>query len=80
MARARKFANPKDQEIYEVHRRYIVAMEDRLSSIGDEAKIHYLAVLSSLTDKLAIPGKPLSEVVSEMMAEATPLIFRAMQR
>ena len=81
MARSNKFSNPMDKEIYEVHRRYIEIMEgERLATISDESKTHYLRVLKSLTDKLAIPGKPLSEVVGEMMSEAAPLLFQTMQR
>jgi hypothetical protein len=81
MARSNKFSNPMDKEIYEVHRRYIEVMEgERLATISDESKTHYLRVLKSLTDKLAIPGKPLSEVVGEMMSEAAPLLFQTMQR
>jgi hypothetical protein len=81
MARSNKFSNPMDKEIYEVHRRYIQVMEnERLAAISDETKTHYLRVLKSLTDKLAIPGKPLSEVVGEMMSEAAPLLFQTMQR
>jgi hypothetical protein len=81
MARSNKFSNPMDKEIYEVHRRYIQVMEnERLATISDETKTHYLRVLKSLTDKLAIPGKPLSEVIGEMMSEAAPLLFQTMQR
>ena len=81
MARSNKFSNPLDKEIYEVHRRYIQVMEnERLAAISDETKTHYLRVLKSLTDKLAIPGKPLSEVIGEMMSEAAPLLFQSMQR
>jgi hypothetical protein len=81
MARSNKFSNPMDKEIYEVHRRYIQVMEnERLAVISDETKTHYLRVLKSLTDKLAIPGKPLSEVIGEMMSEAAPLLFQSMQR
>lgn len=81
MARSNKFSNPMDKEIYEVHRHYIQVMEnERLVTISDETKTHYLRVLKSLTDKLAVPGKPLSEVVGEMMSEAAPLLFQTMQR
>jgi hypothetical protein len=80
MPRAIKFTNPRDQEICEAHRKYIEAMEARLEAIGDDTKSHYLKVLVSLTEKLAIPGKPLSEIVGEMMSEAAPLLFQAMQR
>jgi len=79
MARAPKFSNPRDKEIFEAHRKYVETMEARLESIGEEAKGHYLNVLISLTEKLAIPGKPLSEIVGEMMSEAAPLLFQAMQ-
>ncbi len=81
MTRSNKFSNPMDKEIYEVHRRYIQVMEnERLAAISDETKTHYLRVLKSLTDKLSIPGKPLSEVIGEMMSEAAPLLFQSMQR
>jgi hypothetical protein len=81
MARAPKFSNPTDKEIYEVHRRFIEVMEtQRLDSLSDATKTHYLAIMKSLTDKLAIPGKPLSEIVGEIMSEAAPLLFAAMQR
>ena len=81
MARAVKFTSVIDQEIHEIHLRYIDAMEgDRLASISEETKGHYLRVLRTLTEKLTVPGKPLSEVVGEIMAEAAPLLFQAMQR
>ncbi|MGH7907728.1 MAG: hypothetical protein ACREP6_13985 [Candidatus Binataceae bacterium] len=80
MARPSKFSHPTDQAIYEVHRRYIALMEgDRLSEISEETKGRYLMVLQSLTEKLAIPGKPLSEVIREIMSEAAPILFQVMQ-
>jgi hypothetical protein len=81
MASERKLSNPLDEEIYEVHRRFIVVMEsERLATISDETKASYLAVFKSLTEKLATPGKPLSEVVGEIMSETAPLLFQVMQR
>ena len=80
MARPVKFANPRDNEICEAHRKYIEIMESRLDTISEDTKGHYLKVLISLTEKLAVPGKPLSEIVGEMMSEAAPLLFQAMQR
>jgi hypothetical protein len=80
MAQANKLSNPKDLEIQDLHRRYVAAMEDRLPTISDETKAHYAAVLTSLTRHLETPGKPLSEIVSEVMSDAAPLLFRAMQR
>jgi hypothetical protein len=81
MARTPKFSNPTDKEIYEVHRRYIEVMEtQRLDSLSDSTKTRYLAVMKSLTEKLAVPSKPLAEIVGEIMSEAAPLLFAAMQR
>jgi hypothetical protein len=81
MARPKKFTNPVDLEIVDVHRRFIEVMEDvRLETIQPEFKASYLAIMKSLTEKLALPSKPLREVVSELMAEAGPIIFQVMQR
>jgi hypothetical protein len=80
MARVPAFTNPKDQAICELHRRYVEVMESRLESISDASKDHYLRVLTGLTEKLAIPAKPLAEIVGEMMSEAAPLLLQAMQR
>ena len=80
MPRTTQFTNPKDHEIVAIHRRYIEVMESRLDSISDTSKDHYLRIISLLTEKLAIPSKPLSEIVGEIMSEAAPLLFQAMQR
>jgi hypothetical protein len=81
MASDSKFSNPLDQQIYEIHRLFMKVMEDdRLPTISDETKASYLAVFKSLTEKLATPGKPLSEVVGEIMSETAPLLFQVMQR
>jgi len=80
MAHTSKFSNPKELEICDLHRRYIEVMESRLEAISDSSKDHYVRVLSVLTEKLAIPSKPLAEIVGEMMSEAAPLLFQAMQR
>ncbi|HUO04606.1 MAG TPA: hypothetical protein VMU16_05355 [Candidatus Binataceae bacterium] len=80
MARAKKFTEPIDIEIVEIHRRFVEVMEEvRLETINPQTKEHYLIVLRSLTEKLALPSKPLGEILTEMMAEAGPLIFQAMQ-
>ncbi|HKN01815.1 MAG TPA: hypothetical protein VJX23_14970 [Candidatus Binataceae bacterium] len=81
MARAKKFTHPTDIAICEAHRRYVEVMETvRLDAISVETKERYLAVISSLTDKLAMPSKPLSEIVGEIMSEAAPFLFQSMQR
>ena len=75
------FSDPLDREIYEVHRRFVEVMEThRLGSIGAGTKEHYLRIMSTLADKLAVPTKPLSEILGEIMSEAAPLLFEAMQR
>ena len=80
-SRAKKFTDPTDLAIVEAHRRYIEVMEEiRLEIISAETKQKYLAVISSLTEKLAVPAKPLSEIVGEIMTEAGPFLFQAMQR
>jgi len=80
MAKQMKFSDPMDQEIYDTHRRYLLVMEEqRLSTISGESKTFYLSILKSLTGKLEVPGKPLSEIMREMMAEAAPMIMQVMQ-
>lgn len=81
MAHKKKFTDPLDLEIVEVQRRFVEVMENvRLETISPEMKQNYLAVMKSLTEKLAMPSKPLHEILGEMMTEAGPLIFQAMQR
>ena len=81
MAHKKKFTDSIDLEIVEVQRRFVDLMENvRLETISPETKKHYLAVMKSLTEKLAMPSKPLHEILGEMMAEAGPMIFQAMQR
>ena len=81
MAHKKKFTDPVDLEIVEVQRRFVEVMESvRLETISPETKQRYLAVMKSLTEKLAMPSKPLHEILGEIMAEAGPLIFQAMQR
>jgi hypothetical protein len=80
MARGHKFSDPLDQQIYHAHRRYIEVMEDiRMATISGGTKEKYLHIISALTEKLALPSKPLSEIVGEMMAEAAPFLFQTMQ-
>jgi hypothetical protein len=81
VAHKKKFTDPTDIEITEIHVRFVEVMETvRLETISPEMKQRYLAIMKSLTEKLAMPSKPLHEVLGEMMAETGPLIFQAMQR
>jgi hypothetical protein len=52
----------------------------RLETISPDMKQRYLLVMRSLTEKLEMPSKPLHEILGEVMAEAGPFIFQAMQR
>ena len=79
MARERKPTDPQARVIYEIHRRYIEVMEERLTMVEEQTRTRYIAVMTSLTEKLAVPGKPLSEIVREVMAEAGPILFQVMQ-
>ena len=80
MARSAKFSDPLDQQIHDAHRRYLEVMEgNRLATISKETKEKYLQIISGLTEKLALPSKPLSEIIGEMMTEAAPLLFQTMQ-
>jgi hypothetical protein len=81
VARKKKFIDPIDIEIVEVHARFVEVMENvRLETISPEMKVGYLTIMKTLTEKLAMPSKPLHEIMGEVMADAGPLIFQAMQR
>jgi hypothetical protein len=62
-----------------VHRRFVSVMEQRLASVEAQTRASYLAVMTSLTAKLEVPGKPLSETIRELMAEAGPLLLTVMR-
>jgi len=79
--RPNPFSDSVDREIYEAHRRFVEVVEAaRLATISAETKVQYLRIMQSLAEKLAVPSKPLSEIVGEVMSEAAPLLFQAMQR
>jgi hypothetical protein len=69
-----------DGDIRAAHERFRMAMEGRLSAMRLESKERYFVVLSALVGKLETPGKALSEILQEMMAEAASLIFEEMSR
>jgi hypothetical protein len=79
MARERKPTDPQARAIFELHQRFVEVMEQRLTMVEEQTRLNYLNVMTSLTEKLAVPGKPLSEIVREMMAEAGPILFQVMQ-
>ena len=65
-----------DSDICTAHRRFLVAMENRLPAMALETKEKYFVILSSLVGKLETEEKQLREVLQEMMAEAARYIFQ----
>ena len=68
-----------DRQIVATHRRFVKAMDGRLGSMSVDTKERYFAVLSTLVEKLETGGKPMREIMQEMMAEAATLILQEMQ-
>jgi hypothetical protein len=44
-----------------------------------DSKERYFAVLSTLVEKLETNGKPMREIMQEMMTEAASVIFQELQ-
>lgn len=65
--------------ISEIHQRFFLVMEERLATAEEHTRINYMTVMTSLTAKLEVPGKPLPEIVRELMSEAAPLLFAVMR-
>lgn len=59
-----------DGQLRMAHDRFLAAMNARLPTMELEQKERYFAVLSKLVPKLETPGKPLREILQEMMTEA----------
>lgn len=68
-----------EDPVIELHRRFTAVMEVRLATVEEQTRTNYLTVMNSLTAKLEVPGKPLSEIIRELMSEAAPLLFAAMR-
>jgi hypothetical protein len=68
-----------EADICMTQERFCVAMERRLVGIGGESLERYFIVLSKLVGKLEDEEKQLSDVMSEMMAEAAGLLMAEMQ-
>ncbi len=63
-----------DKQIAATHRRFQRAMEARLKGMRLESKERYFAVLGALVSRLEDPGKPLRQVLQEVLMEAAPYI------
>ncbi len=61
------------------HDRFVVAMNARLEAMPLEQKERYFAVLNALVTKLENAGKPLREILQEMMAEAASYVLQEMR-
>lgn len=68
-----------EADVRMTHERFVVAMEGRLPAIEPDSLERYFAVLSKLVAKLEDPDKGLSQIMSEMMAEAAGLLMAEMQ-
>ena len=68
-----------NRQIVATHRRFVKAMDGRLDSMSFDSKERYFAVLSTLVDKLETNGKPMREIMQEMMTEAASVIFQELQ-
>ena len=67
-----------ESQLRMTHERLVAAMNARLPAMALEQKERYFAVLSTLVGKLETPGKPLREILQEIMAEAATYVFQEM--
>jgi len=67
-----------ERQLCMTHERFVAAMNARLPGMELGQKERYFAVLSALVAKLETPGKPLREILQEMMAEAATYVFQEM--
>jgi hypothetical protein len=76
MARSDMLSKGLDSDIFAVHRRFLVAMEERVPALSLETKERYFAVLSTLVGKLETPEKNLRDILQEVMTEAAGIIMQ----
>ena len=69
-----------ERQLHMTHDRFVAAMNARLPTMDLAQKERYFAVLSLLVAKLETAGKPLRDVLQEMVAEAAAHIFQEMNR
>lgn len=74
----RAVQNDLDRQIAATHRRFVKAMDGRLGDMSADTKERYFAVLSVLVAKLEDAGKPLKEVMHELVSEAGHVILQEM--
>ena len=71
-------AKDLDKQIAATHRRFQQAMEERLKDMRLESKERYFVVLCALVTKLEDLGKPLRQVLQQVLMEAAPYIAQEM--
>jgi hypothetical protein len=79
MPQQRSLEKDVDRQIVATHKRFVKAMDGRLATMSAESKERYFAVLSALVGKLETNGKPMREIMQEMMAEAANVILQELQ-
>jgi hypothetical protein len=68
-----------DRQITGSHKRFVKAMEERLSDMSGDTKEAYFVILTKLVTKLEAPERPLKEILQEMMAEAMSEVLQMIQ-
>jgi hypothetical protein len=63
-----------DKQIIATHKRFQKAMQARLGTMSLGTKERYFAVLSLLVTKLEEPGRPLRDVLQDVLIESAPYI------
>ena len=76
MASNSRLSKGLDSDIRAVHLRFTAAMESRLPAMSVDTKERYFGVVSALVSKLEDAGKPLRQVLQEIMAEAAGMLFQ----
>ena len=68
-----------ERQIAATHKRFVKAMEERVTTMSDETKEAYFALLAKLVAKLEAAEKPLKEILQEIMAEAMAEVLHMIQ-
>jgi len=69
-----------DDDICMAHERLVGAMQSRLPAMSSDTQARYVALLSSLADKLEDARKTLREVARDMMSETMGLLLPELGR
>ncbi len=64
-----------DRQILETHERFAQVIARRLPAMSLEQKERYFALLSLVVNKLDDAGKPMKQVLQELVGEALPIVM-----